>query len=196
MQGQHISKVASITAVISSIVVIPAAALASSGAHHGHGSAADLFPYVISFLVYAVALFLLVRKPIANGWSARRNRILSAISDADRAHAEASAEYAAADRSFATLDAQSEALRNAIKDEADRDATLAIDRAKERVRQMLSDAERTLKAERMKAEGRLRRELTENIVKAAQERIISSLTPEKDRALRGRVVDKVPTLVQ
>lgn len=110
-------------------VLFPVASAFASNSAHGEPSIADLTVYWANFAVYSVILYVLLRKPLANGWSARRARIQDAV-------ASSASQMAAAERELNAV----EALTKGLSSEQERACAEIVAQAKLEAQQIIQSA--------------------------------------------------------
>ena len=171
--------------------------LASSGGHASaeHGLFAALFPYYASFTVYVLVMFFLLRKPAVAGWKGRRDRIKNEVEEREQQLIKARENLKQVSLDFHAIDKKLEAIKAEIKAETDLEVSSIIERAKERASRIKVEADKTLEAERTKSLLNIKNELANQTILLAQELLRQRITPEQDRVLRAKLVDRSGELV-
>ena len=132
----------------------------------------EIFIYIINFLVTFALLYWLLYKPVSKFLSARKERIISSLKQAEDMQTQAQAIFGEAQ---AELDGTAEKARqithNAIENAA-RDAEQILDDAEEKAAQMVQSAREQMRAERRAALERAFTELV-SMAKEVSSRILS-----------------------
>lgn len=166
---------------------------AEHGAHHGYGF---LFWYWINFALYIVAMYFILRKIVANGWDARRERIRFALEAGKRSMDAALERRAAAQKQSTQLESQVKELISTIEREGDLECQKLTRDAEQRAKDIQSHATESLGMEAKAQKVQMQREVAEIVLARASEMLRTQVTKESDRPLRQGAVAGVKNLVQ
>lgn len=192
-QPRALSIVVFLIAAVGSIFLTGDVFAEAEHASHGYGY---LFWYWINFIVYVVAMYFILRKFVASGWDARRERIRYALEAGKRSMDEAQTRRRAAQDQSAQLDKQLSEITSSIEREAALESQKLIDDAKARAIEIQQGATESLGLEAKAQRAQMQREIAEIVLARANEMLRSSVTKESDRALRQGTVTGVKSLLQ
>jgi len=155
-----------------------------------------LAKFWFNFGLYCFLVFLVARKPIVNGYAARRAAIEDRVLSGARALAAAQSEYQAAERQFAAIDQEIERIQREIKAETTAElATIAQD-AQQRAERISQQASDSAAAERRSVEEQVEQELIAAALLLAREKLERGSSQEGDIAVRSAALKLVPQLMQ
>jgi F-type H+-transporting ATPase subunit b len=177
------------------VAAFPVAAFAGGG-HGGHGSFWDLKWFLVNFALYAGLLYYFLRKPIAAGWAARRERLAAEVALRAAELQNAEAELREAELKLQSFDGEANNLRTQIARETEHEASQVTAEASKRAERTHLQTQDSLRAERRAAEGGVQKELADVVIKRAEERLKGELNVDADRILRDRALGGVKQLVQ
>lgn len=190
----HISAV--VVALSSAALLVPGVALAGGGHGGGHASFWDLKWFLLNFTLYVVILYVLLRKQIATGWVARRDRLAAEVSSRAVELQAAEVELRDAELRLQAYDGEVRNLRTQIARETEHEAAQIAAEAARRAERIHTQTNDSLRAERRAAEGGIQRALADLVIRRAEEKLKSELSSESDRPLRDRALSGAKQLVQ
>lgn len=161
----------------------------------GKGSISDLlFPW-INFILYVGILYVVLRKPLAAVWQARRATILEAVEASKRANDDARVVYAAAqDRARALPQAIQEMKSRIMAETAAESAYIAQD-AEARSQKILQSARDTLVGEEKAFQAELRRDFVDEVMRRAEAKLRAEVTDGRDQQLRQSSLRHIKALL-
>lgn len=165
------------------------------GAHHAP-SYGYLFWYWINFLVYITAMYFILRKFVASGWVARRERIRFALEAGKRSLAEATARHASAKAKLAGVEKETAELGTSIEIDAQKEAQKLVSDARARAVDIQTHATESLGLEAKAQRAQMQREISEVVLERATAMLKKSVTKESDHALRQGAIAGVKSLIQ
>jgi F0F1-type ATP synthase membrane subunit b/b' len=177
-------------------LVVPLNVFAAGGHGGGHGSFWDLKWFILNFTIYCVALYFILRKKVAAGWSARVARLEAEVASRAAELKAAEAELRAAELQLQSLDGEIRSLKEQVARETEHEARQITTDAAKRAERIEGQTKDSLRAERRAAEFAVQRELANTVVKRAEEKLKATLNADSDKALRARALDGVKQLVQ
>lgn len=186
-----------IAATLCSAVLTSTVALASGsaeGAHHG--SIADTVGPWINFVVYVVLLTVLVRKPIKNGWAARRERIAEEVAAATSEMEAAGRELAAVEALTKNITQEQERARAEILKQGELEAASITAAAKEKSSRIKSQVQDLLEGESRSAQANFRAALVAKAVELSKSRFQSGEFASRQGAYVEAAVDRAKKLVR
>ena len=151
------------------LVLSATSAWASSSGHH-EPSIADLGVFWVNFLVYVTLMFVLVRKPIASAWAARRASIMSAVASATDEVNVAERELNATEALLRNLIAEQDRARAEILRQGQIEAEAIVAASKEKAERMAAQAKELLKGEGRSAEAAFRATLVAKALEISREK--------------------------
>jgi len=175
------------------LVVAASNAYASSG---GEPSISDLTVYWVNFLVYVTLMFVLVRKPIANGWAARRARIQETVASCATEVEKAERELNAIEALTKTLAAEQARAREEIISQAKVEAEGIVTQARERAARIREQSKELLAGESRSAESSFRASLVTRALTIAREKFTKGEFAGRQQAYVDAAVDRAKRLVQ
>jgi F0F1-type ATP synthase membrane subunit b/b' len=176
------------------LALAPTASFAAGGAH-GHGSISDtIFPW-INFILYSVGMFLILRKPLSAGWTARRTAILQAVEAGKRANDEAREKYSAAQDRARSVPTVVKELEERILQEGTVECKILQQESEHRINKIHQTATETLAGEEKAFELDLRRQFVDSVLQLAERGIRSEISESKDRDLRHASLRHIKALL-
>lgn len=136
-------------------------------------------PYIAMLINFAALLFIYYRfgkKPVADGLKKRREDVAKQIEEADRIKKEAAERAKKYQAQLASLDAEAEHTKAAIRTSGEADRDRVIKEAQEKAARLERDAQLLLEAESKQAKRELYEEAVEAAVVRAEELLRSKLT--------------------
>lgn len=178
-------------AILSSSVAF---ASGSEGAHHG--SIADVAGLWINFLVYVALLTALLRKPIKNGWAARRERIAEEVSAATSELEAAERELAAVEALTKNITQEQSRARADILKQGELEAAAIVTAAQEKAARIKSQVRDLLQGESRSAEANFRAALVAKAVELSKARFQTGEFAGRQGAYVDAAVDRAKKLVR
>lgn len=173
--------------VVISTVVFPAVALAGSPGHIP--SVSDLlFPF-INFTLYIVLMIKLLARPISEQLRMRRDNVESFIKRAAMQWDQARRQLLDVQRRFNNLDAELKDIAKRIENEGSKEAAQMVADAEFQAKTIIKRAEDSAIAEANALETEIRRDLADEVVRMASERLAKEIDSEIDLPLRQRALE-------
>jgi F-type H+-transporting ATPase subunit b len=142
----------------------------------------------ITFLVFVLGLFFILRKPIAILVENRSDAVRKAIEEAQRAKAAAEARAKEAEAKLASLDDEMKRLRSDFEVQGKAEMARIEKLAEETAVRIAKDAEDTIAAESDRARQTLRAEAARLALELAEERIRAALSSDDDARLQKALI--------
>jgi len=165
----------------------------SEGAHHG--SIADVVGPWINFIVYVVLMVVLLRKPIKNGWAARRERIVSEVSAATSEMEAAERELAAVEALTKNITKEQERARAEILKQGELEAASIVSAAREKASRIKAQVKELLEGESRSAQASFRATLVAKAVELSKARFQNGEFASRQAAYVDAAVDRAKKLV-
>ena len=178
------------------LMLAPEFALAAPKKEGYEASIVDLFPYWVNFPLYVLALYFVLRRPLAAAWQVRRASILEQLEQGHEASERARTALGEAKEALLHTPTAIEQLGRTMEGESQREVELLLHEAKERASKIVRSAEGTLAGERKALYDALRREVTEEVLRAAESQIIRSMSVEQEQRLRDVAVRRARELMR
>jgi F-type H+-transporting ATPase subunit b len=170
-------------------------AVAAGDAHVDSGVLLKDFLFrLLNFAIVVGVLAYLLKKPIRNGLSGRRDDIEKALAEAKKVQEEAEAKFAEYDRKLSTASAEIAAISAAIRKEAELEKQKIIAGAREQAAKIEQDAEKAADLEVAKARQSLQQEAVQLAVGIAEDLLKKNLTKEDDSRMIDEYMQKVGEL--
>lgn len=166
----------------------------SEGAHHG--SIADVAGLWINFLVYVAILTVLLRKPIKNGWAARRERIAEEVSAATSELEAAERELAAVEALTKNITQEQSRARADILKQGELEAAAIATAAQEKSARIKSQVHDLLQGESRSAQANFRAALVAKAVELSKARFQTGEFAGRQGAYIDAAVDRAKKLVR
>ena len=167
-------------------------ALASSGAEGGaKGWVATDTYRVMNFAVLAVALFLLLRKPVSQALDARITGIKEQLSELEAKKKEAEKQLAAYNEKYANLEQEAERLIAEYIRQGNEAKVRILAEAQTAAEKLQEQARRNIEHEFKQAKLKLQEELFEKALVKAEELIKSKITVQDQEKLVDEYIEKV-----
>jgi F-type H+-transporting ATPase subunit b len=164
---------------------------AAEGGHHVKGWVNTDTYRVINFAVLAIALFLLLRKPVANGLNARIKGIQEQLSDLQARKAEAEAKLAEYNEKLARLEQEAEQVVQGFIKQGNEAKVRIIEEAKMAAEKLEAQAKRNIEHEFKRAKEQLQSHIVAQSLLKAEEIIKRKITPEDQEKLVDEYLEKV-----
>lgn len=142
----------------------------------------------ITFLVFVLGLFFILRKPISIYVENRSHSVRKAIEEAQRAKAAAEARAREAEAKLASLDDEMKRLRGDFEVQGKAEMARIEKMADETAVRIAKDAEDTIAAESERARQTLRAEAARLALELAEERIRGALSSDDDARLQKALI--------
>lgn len=142
----------------------------------------------ITFLVFVLGLFFILRKPVAILVENRSDAVRKAIEEAQRAKAAAEARAREAEARLASLDDEMKRLRADFEMQGKAEMARIEKMADETALRIAKDAEDTIAAESERARQTLRAEAARLALELAEERIRGALSSDDDARLQKALI--------
>ena len=186
----------SILAAVLAVVLLTAGpAFCAGGGGHGEEGAkgwvsTDTYR-VMNFTVLAVALIILLRKPVAKALSARIEGIREQLEELEAKKGEAEKQLAEYNEKLAQLDKEAETIvANYIKQGEEAKARI-IEEAKATADKLEEQAKRAIEHEFKQAKEKLKAEVSEQALAKAEALIKNKITSEDQEKLVDEYLEKV-----
>lgn len=177
------------------VLIAPASqALASSG--HGQPALSDLTVYWANFAVYLTLMYILLRKPIAQGWAARRARIREMVAQCATEVEKAERELNAIEALTKTLSAEQERARQEILSQAQAEADAIVANALEKAARIREQAQEMLTGEGRSAESAFRASLVAKALGLAREKFTKGEFVDRQQAYVDAAIGRARRLTQ
>ncbi|MDE0886124.1 MAG: ATP synthase F0 subunit B [Myxococcota bacterium] len=185
---ERVSRFAAV--VFAALSFAPGAALAASGG--GMDPVTSLLYQVGNFLLLAIVLFLVARKPVKAYFVGRRDQIKSDLEEAAALLNTAEARQTEIQAKLADLEAQLDEIRATSKQRAEEEGQRILAKAREAAERIKSDALEAADQELLRA----KRELREEAAGLAVELAAEILEEQVGDADRQRLLDEFITRVE
>lgn len=168
---------------------------AAGGGHEGEavtkGWVATDTWRVMNFLVLAVGLFFLARKPVSQGLKGRIDGIQAQLAELEAKKKEAEAQLAQYNQKLSLLDQEAEKIVEGYIQQG-KDAKIRIlEEAKAAADRLEEQARRNIDHEFKQAKNKLKLEIVEKALAAAEEIVKGQITAEDQEKLVDEYLDKV-----
>lgn len=171
--------------------------MASSGGEHGGGhgggwAATDTYR-VMNFAVLAIALFFLLRKPVAQFLGDRIKGIQEQLDDLEFKKTEAEKKLAEYNERLSHLTAESEKIINQYKDQGEALRRKILKEAEAAAGKLEEQALRSIEHEFKRAKIRLEQEVLEKAIAKAEDQLRKKITDQDQDKLVEEYLTKVVT---
>lgn len=186
-------------AIVTSILAVhlsATAAHASAGEGAHHGSIGDIVGPWINFAVYVALLTALLRKPIKNGWAARRERIAEDVAAATSEMEAAERELAAVEALTKNIAQEQERARVEIVKQGELEASAIVSAAKQKATRITSQVAELLQGESRSAQASFRASLVAKAVELSKARFQGGEYVSRQSAYIDAAVDRAKKLVR
>lgn len=153
-----------------------------------------LFYYsVLNFVVFAAALYVVLRKPTRDFFAARAELLAQRVADAGRAEADAKQRIDAIRTRMNALEGELVALRRQAEADAEAERLAIIQRAETFSSKIVADTERMIGQELGRAEETLKRTAVDVAIMMAERILREQMTPDDQGRVAMRFVDRIGT---
>lgn len=179
-----------IAAVVLVVIVLPAILFASEQAavHHELPSLetllATLLPYWVNFVIFAGALFFLLRNPIKQAWSGRKSGFQDYLSRAQETLRLSQDHLKEVEGRVSRIVEERRRVKLEIEHETEVEVNRILREAKNRAEAIARQAQETGVAEHAAAKRGVQREMIALAMEGARRKLEQQVTPEFDRTLR------------
>lgn len=177
-------------------VLFPIVSAFASNSAHGEPSIADLTVYWANFAVYSVILYVLLRKPLANSWSARRTRIQDAVATSASRVAAAERELNAVEALTKGLTSEQERARTEIVAQAKLEAQQIIESAHAKAARVREQAKDMVAGEGRSAQSTFRTTLVARALELARAKFVGGEYGSRQQSYLDAAVGRAKRLVQ
>jgi F-type H+-transporting ATPase subunit b len=168
--------------------------LAASGGDHGGGTkgwvATDTYR-VMNFVVLAVALIFLLRKPVSQALNGRIKGIEEQLAELEQKKREAEEELARYDEKLAQLDEESEKIVADYIRQGEEAKARILEEAKSSAAKLEEQARRTIEQEYKRTLEQLKAEVLEKALAKAEEMLQKEVTADDQDRLVDEYLEKV-----
>jgi F-type H+-transporting ATPase subunit b len=174
---------------VAAALLAPAAALAAS---EGHGLPwTDFVKRCINFGILAVAVVLILRKPLGKALGERSENIKNELAELEAKKAEAEKAYKEMERRLADAQSEREQILADFRAQGEREYEKIVDNAKSLAERIKSQAQFTIEQETSQAKAELRREVAELSAQVAEDLLKQNIKPEDQARLVSDYLAKV-----
>ncbi|HSM75690.1 MAG TPA: ATP synthase F0 subunit B [Desulfobacterales bacterium] len=160
------------------------------GDHGTHWVATDTYR-VMNFLVLAVGLFFLARKPVSQGLKGRIKGIQDHLADLEAKKMEAEAQLAQYNQKLTLLDQEAEKIVEGYIQQGKDAKARILEEAQAAAVRLEEQARRNIDHEFLQAKNKLKSEIVEKALAAAEEMVKGQITAEDQEKLVDEYLDKV-----
>lgn len=178
------------------LVILPVASAFASSSAHGEPSIVDLAVYWGNFVVYSIILYVLLRKPLATGWSARRARIQQAVSSSASQVEAAERELNAVEALTKGLTSEQDRARAEIVTQAKLEAEQIVASARTKATRIREQAKDMVAGEGRSAESTFRATLVARALELARAKFAGGEFSSKQQSYLDAAVGRAKRLVQ
>lgn len=180
--------------VVAVLVSASVALAAGGGGHGGEGLLKDFLYRVFNFAIMFGLLAYFVTKPIKRGMAGRRESIEQALEEARKAQADAEAKFAEYEAKLTAANEEIEELTAAIRREGELEREQIIANAKEMAAKIEQDADRNASLAVAKARAELRQEAATLAVGLAKDLLEKNFNADDQKRLVDEYIEKVGEL--
>ncbi len=178
------------------LVLLPVAAAFASSSAHGEPSIADLTVYWANFAVYSIILFVLLRKPLSNGWATRRARIQDMVASCASQVDSAERELNAVEALTKGLTSEQDRARAEIVTQAKLEAEQIVASARTKATRIREQAKDMVAGEGRSAESTFRTTLVARALELARAKFAGGEFSSKQQVYLDAAVGRAKRLVQ
>lgn len=146
---------------------------------------------VMNFVVLAVGLFFLARKPVSQALSDRIKGIQDQLADLEAKKKEAEEQLAQYNQKLSLLDQEAEKIVEGYIQQGKDAKTRILEEAKTAAARLEEQARRNIEHEFAEAKNKLKAEIVEKALVAAEEMVKGQITAEDQEKLVDEYLDKV-----
>ena len=175
------------------MVLAATAALASEEAAGGHQGMnwSDLIFRIINFIIFVAVIWKFAGKKVAELFRGRREQIETQLSDFSTRRQEAEARLKDVEASIANLENERAGILKEYKAQGESLKTAIIEKAEKDAAKIVSMAEATAAQERRSAEKRIRAEVADMVIEAAEKMLTEKLGKDEHEKLVDEYLTKV-----
>ncbi len=173
------------------VVSSPLIALAAEGAAEHGTNWGDLLLRTINFGILVVVLYKLLKNPIANYFSGRRENIKRLLEEMERKKEEAERKCAEYKAKLAILDKEVEKIVQEYVEQGERERAKILEAAERQANYIKQQAQLAIQQEIKAAKDALREEVAELTVKAAEDILREKIEAEDQEKLVEEFMVKV-----
>jgi F-type H+-transporting ATPase subunit b len=168
-------------------------ALASEGGGHGGGTSKllDFVWRLVNFVILVVLLWKLLADKVKTYFIDRRDEIAQMIDQADKAKADAQAQYTDIQQKLREVEKDVAEIRAAIMGELDSEKARIIEEGKTAAERIVQQAKWTAEQEVLKAKKELKDHVVEMAADMASGIVTRNITPEDQKRILEEYLDKV-----
>lgn len=159
-----------------------------------HGPGLPFLFKTVNFLILALLLFFLLRRPVRDFFLTRSSTLKTLIHDAASAHAQALKDHREIQARLANIEKETQGLMASFREEGEAGSRKILSHAQEMTLQMKEEAAKIAEVELQKAKESLR-DLTARLVRESGEKLIrEQLSDQDEERLRTAYLDKLQKL--
>lgn len=190
---KHSNRTALVSALLALALAAPSQLLAEAAEHEAH---IPLSQYWGNFLIYCAILYFALRRPVVQGWAARRSTIEEAVMRGKRELAAAQQRLTEAEHKLSGAPQEIKQIGVQIAADAERESAQIVADAENKARITVEQAKESGEAELQATETAIRRELAEAALQRAEERLRREWTAQNDQQRRQSALSGVQGLVK
>jgi F-type H+-transporting ATPase subunit b len=167
-----------------------------AAAGHGGETTArllDLLYRSINFIIFLGVLLFLIRKPLKQVLTDRRESIQKELQDLEAKKEEANRELQALEKRISNIKEEQEAILTDYKAEAEKERQKIIDSAQKTASRIIDQSQITIQQEMQKANQALRQEMSDMAVRMAEDLLKKNITDNDQKVLISEYLAKVVT---
>jgi F-type H+-transporting ATPase subunit b len=189
--------VISIRLLLSMVLVLASAslALAAGGGVSDH-QWSDLGARVLNFVVLAVVLVVLLKKPLGQVFRSRTQNIADELAELEAKRDEARKEFAEMERRLKDAEGEREKVLEGFREQGERERDQIIENAKKMAQRIKEQAESTIEQETAMAKSELRQEIAELSAALAEDLLKENINAEDQNRLVDEYLAKVGQEIQ
>jgi F-type H+-transporting ATPase subunit b len=167
-----------------------------AAAGHGGETTArllDLLYRSINFIIFFGVLFFLLRKPLKQVLTDRRDSIQKELQELEAKKEEANREFQTLEKRISNIKEERKAILAEYRAEAEKEKQKIIDNAQKTASRIIDQSQKTIQQEMQKANQALRREMSDMAVRMAEDLLKKNITENDQNLLIGEYLAKVVT---
>ncbi|PLX46124.1 MAG: hypothetical protein C0609_01395 [Deltaproteobacteria bacterium] len=180
--------------LIAALLALPALAAASGGEAGGANPWMDLVLKFVNFAILVAVFIYVLRKPIPQALSERRENIAKELAEAKEAKEEAEAKLAEFKAKVANLEAEAVKIREDFKAEGERQRERIIEQAKKSAETIRANAAKVGEREAKMAAEKLKNEAVAQALALAKELLAKSYGDDDQARSIEQAIDKIEGL--
>lgn len=174
------------------VLLLAGLALASEAAGGGDYKTWEFWMRVMNFVVMAVILYLLLRKPLKKFFQGRIEGIQEDLNDLEQRRDEASRQLGEAETRLKQVEEAKESILAQYRALGQREREQILEQAQKSAEYIKEQARFTINQETAKARNELRAEIARLSVQAAEELLKNQITDQDQERLLDEYLAKVP----